>query len=186
MAVCVYDFDKTLTYRDSFTQLTLSQLKKAKIALLPLYFCLKLLSRFRLISVKKEKELCLRWFFPKNIDDFNRLCVSFAPRIRLSPIRELLAEDIKRGNTVYILSASPECYIRTIFPDAEVIGMRFRTDSCGEIVAIDRHPYSAEKRRILESLGIMHIDYMYYDSKSDEVLRPISERCFQVKNGQII
>ena len=62
MKTVVFDFDKTLTYKDSLTELFI-QCIGGNFLLRFLYFCLKVMSKLGIISVKTEKLFMIRILF---------------------------------------------------------------------------------------------------------------------------
>ena len=139
----------------------------------PVYITLKILSKFRLISVKREKEIAIYILFPHRISEYNKICQEFSSRIKLNPIVNRLNKAIDPRNRVIILSASPRA-------------TELKVDHTGKIKGIDRHPYGPAKSEVLVAQGVTHIDEMYYDSHSDEVLIPLCDVWHKVAAGKII
>lgn len=187
MKILVFDFDKTLTYKDSFTQLCFQRmLKITRWWVFPIYITLRILSKFKFISVKKEKEIALYLLFPHYISEFNEICRKFSSKIKLNPIVDNLNKAIILKNRAIILSASPREYIRQLFPEIEIFATELKVDCTGKIKGIDRHPYGLAKLDTLVAQGITHINEMYYDSHSDEVLIPYCDVWHKVHAGKII
>lgn len=187
MKVLVFDFDKTLTYKDSFTQLCCQRmLHMTRWWVFPVYITLKILSKFRLISVKREKEIAIYILFPHRISEYNKICQEFSSRIKLNPIVNRLNKAIDPRNRIIILSASPREYIQPLFPEIEIYATELKVDHTGKIKGIDRHPYGPAKSEVLVAQGVTHIDEMYYDSHSDEVLIPLCDVWHKVAAGKII
>ena len=123
MKTIVFDFDKTLTNYDTLTEFFHRQIKNNLFIEL-FYFVLKCFSKLGIISVKKEKEIMLSKIL-KNKDD-EQLFTSFSKTIKLNEIEKKLQEHLSSGNKVIILSASPEIYLRLLFPDCCILGLRFK------------------------------------------------------------
>lgn len=184
--VLVFDFDKTLTYKDSFTQLCCRRMHKfTRWWVFPVWVILKISSKIGFISVKKEKELCLRLLFPHHISEYISVCQDFSSHIELTPIVNRLKQAYAEGNRIIILSASPREYIQLLFTEVEVYAMETKVDFSGKILGINQHPYNEGKLNVLLEKGITHIDEMFYDSKSDEVLIPLSDVWHKVTDGVI-
>ena len=183
MRTIVFDFDKTLTYKDSLTQLFMTQMKGWRVIYLPYFVILKVLSKIKVISVLREKELLMNALFPRSEKDLQRLFLDFVPTIVLSPVNNILKEYNAEGSRVIVLTASPEKYLKLLFPKCEVIGMRF---SYGKGFQITQHPYGKEKLKCLLDRGVNLVDEMFYDSKSDEALIPLCKKWNRVKDGVII
>lgn len=86
--IVVFDFDKTLTDIDTTLPFFAFCSKGSRLRLffLNIYYLLKILSKFKIISVKKEKEIGLLLFCPRDINEFKRLCYQFSKTISLNDI----------------------------------------------------------------------------------------------------
>lgn len=186
MKIVVFDFDKTLTNYDSLTKLLLSRMFGWKFLLFPFYAVLKLLAKLTIISVIREKEICFKLLMPRKHDEFDAVCKKYVKMIDLNDLKFIIDKEIINSNRVIILSASPENYLKPLFPFAEVIGLRFNIDKNNNITSISQHPYGKEKYNCLRNLGINEVERMYYDSKSDESLIPLCNSWFKVKQGKVI
>lgn len=183
MKIVVFDFDKTLTYRDSLTQFFLERMKGWRVIFLPYYILLKVLSKYGVISVQKEKEFAFNVLCPRSEACTNRLLIDFADRIVLNEINEKVDDSLLRGDRVVILSASSEVYLNKIYPDCEIIGLRYDADKGYHIT---QHPYGKEKLDLLLRKEIERVDEFYYDSKSDEYVLPICKKAYRISNGKIV
>lgn len=182
--IVVFDFDKTLIYNDSLTEIFKKEIGY-RYHLLVVYFLFKFLSKFGIISVKKEKELMLRFLFNSNKDRFDKACIDFAKSVEFTPVISKLRECILSGDRVILLSATYEKLLVYLFPNIEIIGLKL--DLCGnKIKGISQHPYSMEKYNLLIENNIVNIDFAYFDSKKDEVIIPLCKKWFKVVNGEII
>ena len=186
MRIVVFDFDKTLTFQDSMIQLFMLRMMSWRIVYLPFFILMILLVKMGFVSVKYFKEKCIYYLCPKNVDRMVDMFEKFSPRIKLSPIIQYLEKEIVTGGKIIILSASPVYYLRKIFPSLKILGMTVNADSNGNFISIDKHPYGKDKLLALAREGITHIDVLYYDSKSDEVLLPICDEAYKVFNGRVI
>lgn len=183
----VFDFDKTLTYRDSLRELFLQEMKGLKCPLRIIYWGLILLSKMRLINVKKEKEIMIGLLFHYDEDLFLRKCKMQAGILMLTPLFSKVKENVVDGNRVIILSASSVFLLNEIFYglNVEVIGMTFISEK-GKIRKINQHPFSTEKYELMIGNGIKTIDEMFYDSHNDECLIPLCKKWHRIKDGVII
>lgn len=187
MKTIVFDFDKTLTYNDTLHQLLLWRMcMTRRYYFLPIYCFLIVLVKMKIISLKRLKEICINILFPKKIDDITKISKCFISKIRLSEIYEKLIMEMSRGNRVVVLSASPTFYLKQLFPNIEIIGTNWYIDKNGNIGKICEHPYGEEKLISLRKRGILKIDSLYYDSKSDEVLLPICQSAHMVRDGKVV
>ncbi len=177
--VVVFDFDKTLTNYDTLTTFFSANTRGfCRIE----YFFLKVLSKIKVLSVIQEKEIMLTKLSHKiNLDES---LSKYSKVIQLNTVKKILDNEINMNNHVIILSASPEIYIKSLFPDCEVHCLIYEIKK-GK-VRIIQHPYGKDKVNVLKSYGIDYIDSMYYDSLSDEELIPLCLEWNKVKDGKII
>lgn len=183
----VFDFDKTLTYKDSLQELFLQEMCGIKYPLRVYYMFLAVLSKFKIITVKKEKELMIKLLFQSNESLFAKSCQEQAKCLKLNPVFNKVREHIDDGDRVIILSASSEYLLKEIFKeiDVEIIGTTFSSVN-GEIKCINQHPFSNEKHDLLIKYRITTVDEMFYDSHNDECLIPLCHKWNKVKDGVVI
>lgn len=187
MKTVVFDFDGTLSYKDSMKELFNEQMVGAKRLYRLYYYLLKVLAKLRITTVKFEKEQMLKLLFHSDVERFAVACREQAGRFKLNPVFGKVQEHIDGGDRVIVLSASSMYFLENIFKgmNVEIVGTSLRcADGC--ILGIDRHPFYQEKVECLKKMGITEVDEMYYDSKWDEVLIPMCKVTHKVKNGQII
>lgn len=187
MNTIVFDFDKTLTYKDSLQELFLQEMHGIKYPLRVYYLFLAILSKFKTITVKKEKELMVKLLFRSDEAVFADKCKRQARHLKLNPIFNKVSEYVEDGDRVIILSASSEYLLKEVFKgiNVEIIGTTFSNDK-GNIKCIIQHPFGKEKYDLLIKQGITSIDEMFYDSHNDECLIPLCNRWNKVKDGMII
>ena len=184
----VFDFDKTLTYKDSLSELFLHEMRGCKYPLRAYYVALKVLSKFKIITVRKEKEKMVQLLFSSDNAIFERKCREQAKSLLLSPLFDTLKEFANDGARVIVLSASSVYLLEEVFknlPAVEIVGTNFICRD-GKIQRIDKHPFSIEKYELLSKYGVGEIDEMFYDSQSDECLIPLCKKWHKVKDGVII
>ena len=185
--VVVYDFDGTLSYGDSMEELFNSEMKGLKSVYRCYYYFLKVLSKLKLSTVKKEKEQMIKLLFHSDEQKFRMACELQGRDYKLSPIMDILKKDVADGNRVIVLSASSIYFLNAIFKgvDVELMGTTFNSKE-GKIRWINQHPFYHEKVDTLVEHGISEIDESYFDSKWDECLKPICRKWYKVKNGEVI
>ena len=172
--IVVFDFDGTLSYKDSLTELFLQEMKGIKFVYRIYYFALKVLAKFCIISVKTEKEQMIRFLFNSDVNKFN-------------PIYSRVQDHLKNGDRVIILSASFIFFLAKVFEkkNVEIVGTTLNSDG-NKLLGINCHPFHKEKIACILSMGILSIDEMYYDSKWDECLIPMCKEWHKVNNGVIM
>ncbi len=183
----VFDFDKTLTYKDSLQELFLQEMNGIKYPLRVYYLSLAVLSKFKIITVRKEKELMIKLLFKADEAAFAKKCREQVKHLRLNPVFNKVNKYVEEGDRVIILSASSEYLLKEVFKgvEVEIIGTSF---SCvdGKIKRICQHPFSNEKYDLLIKHGVSNVDEMFYDSHNDECLIPLCKKWNKVKDGVII
>lgn len=180
----VFDFDRTLTYRDSLTILFLNEMKGMKKFYLVLYFLLKVLSKLKIIPIFKEKEVMLNLLFKSDIKKVEEACKQL--KMTFSPVVNILRQSIDNNDEVIILSATLELYLKEVFKNMKVKIIGTTLKMSGNKISIEQHPFGIQKLNIMTNLGIKRIDEMYYDSASDEFLISICKEWNKVKKGIII
>lgn len=185
--IVVYDFDGTLSYGDSMEELFNSKMNGAKAGYRLYYYFLKVLSKLRLITVKREKEKMVKLLFHSDEKSFRDACVEQANNYKFSPIMENLKNDLSLGNQVIVLSASSEYFLKTVFSGdkVEILGTTFNCEG-EKIKSIKQHPFYYEKVDTLFGYGVSVVDEAYFDSKWDDCLKPLCRVWHKVKDGVVI
>lgn len=186
--VVVFDFDKTLTIKDTnlgFFIFSGKQQRLFKIKLL-FYFGLLLIRKLRFISNTRLKNLGFYLFLKsKNEKDVLLLSENYSKSIKLNqPLKELLLFHKKDNDRVVITTASLSSYVNPIFPDIEVVGSEL--DFTRKQRKLKIHCYSQKKVELLNSIGINKIDVLYTDSISDLPMVMIAVTTNLVKGSQTI
>ena len=185
--IVVYDFDGTLSYGDSIEELFNSEMRGVKVFYRLYYYFLKVLSKLKMSTVKKEKEKMIKLLFHSDETAFREACENQAVGYNLSEVYARLMTDVDKGNRVIVLSASSEYFLKSIFEglDVEILGTTFKCEE-GKILGIDRHPFWHEKVDTLIEKGIAEVDEAYFDSKWDECLIPLCKHWYRVNRGEIV
>jgi phosphatidylglycerophosphatase C len=190
--LALFDFDGTLTFKDSFLELIKFQKGKKSffrglLFLSPVLFLYKL----KLIPNWKAKEIVIEYFFKgDSLRDFQAKCDQFANAIIPAMLRPLALQKIKehkdRGDRVIVVTASAEnwlkCWTDTV--GVELLGTRLEISNgklTGKIAG--NNCYGPEKlRRVLEQLNPKEYSqiYVYGDSKGDgEILGIATEKFYR-------
>ena len=185
--IVVYDFDGTLSYGDSMEELFNFEMKGLKSVLRLYYYFLKVLSKLKLSTVRREKERMIKLLFHSEEKRFQTACENQADGYKFTPIMDFLRKDVAEGNRVIVLSASSVYFLNKIFDgiNVEILGTTLNLKD-GKILGIDQHPFYYEKLDTLAGNGIGKVDEAYFDSKWDECLKPMCYKWHKVKNGEII
>ncbi|MBP6527121.1 MAG: haloacid dehalogenase-like hydrolase [Prevotella sp.] len=188
--ILFFDFDGTITTKDTLLEFILYSCGKVKFLLgFLLYSPLLILMKFGLYPNWKAKQHVFSYFFRgMKIDDFDSVCRRFAVDCRYL-LRPEAVKDIETAMTegikVYVVSASIDNWVQPFFEFAKVLGTqievingiltgRFMTPNC----------YGPEKvRRIKEVLTEPRSHYYiiaYGDSRGDkEMLDYADEEYFR-------
>lgn len=182
--VVVFDFDKTLTYKDSLAEL----FKKYSNSFTWIcYFLLRVSSKIGLISIIREKLVMIKILFGADDARFKAACIKQASQIRLTPILDILKQHLLNKDRVILLSASAKYLLEEVFKDSdiEIIGTEFLVEE-GKILEVIQHPFGEEKLVILKRNNIIEVDDEYFDSHHDECLKSIAKNWHRVKNGVVV
>jgi len=188
--ILFFDFDGTITTKDTLLEFILYSCDKVKFLLgFLLYSPLLILMKFGLYPNWKAKQHVFSYFFRgMKIDDFDSVCRRFAVDCRYL-LRPEAVKDMETAMTegikVYVVSASIDNWVQPFFEFAKVLGTqievingiltgRFMTPNC----------YGPEKvRRIKEVLTEPRSHYYiiaYGDSRGDkEMLDYADEEYFR-------
>ncbi len=188
--ILFFDFDGTITTKDTLLEFILYSCGKVKFLLgFLLYSPLLILMKFGLYPNWKAKQHVFSYFFRgMKIDDFDSVCRRFAVDCRYL-LRPEAVKDMETAMTegikVYVVSASIDNWVQPFFEFAKVLGTqievingiltgRFMTPNC----------YGPEKvRRIKEVLTEPRSHYYiiaYGDSRGDkEMLDYADEEYFR-------
>lgn len=185
--IVVYDFDGTLSYVDSMEEIFISEMKGFKNIYKLYYYFLKVLSKLKISTVKKEKERMIKLLFHSDEKRFKLACEKLSEGYVFSPIMQLLKKDVEDGNRVIVLSASSVYFLEKVFKDmdVEIFGTTFQVQN-DKIQSINQHPFYHEKVSTLVEHGFVVVDDAYFDSRWDDCLKPMCIHWHRVKNGIIV
>ncbi len=180
MKLVLFDFDGTLTGKDSFLQFMLySRGRLMTILGLMLLSPVMLLFKAGIIKNWRAKELLMKYFWGGiQKEQFDSMCTDFAqsriPGIIRPEALQRLQMHKKQKDTIIIVTASAECWIR---PWAETMGV----DLIGTQLEIEnnritgrisgKNCYGEEKvKRLREHINIASFDEIevYGDSRGDK------------------
>lgn len=185
-SVTVFDFDKTLTDKD-----TLFGFYRAAAGSERLFFVKRLLLmaagvvyKAGGISNDRLKRMGIHLFLKgKTRGELEDAARRYSETIGLNEIYTKHYETA--DGEKWIVSASPEIYLKYLFPGEQVAGTTF-IFSGEKVTGLDKNMYGGEKKRFLNEQGIRSISELYTDSYSDKPLMDIAEKVFIISEGQII
>lgn len=185
--IIVFDFDKTLTYRDTLFGFYISISEKDyKFPLkICFYFFLMFLFKIQIISNDYLKKQGFKIFIKnKELTSLENKAKLYANSIKFNNLFNSF--DFKNiDHKIIVISASYEIYLKYIFNEnIEVIGSKFKIVN-GLASEFDFNCYSNFKSKILKYHGYEKIDVLYTDSFSDFSLAKLSHSINIVKNDNI-
>ncbi len=189
-AIAFFDFDGTITTRDSMIELI-----KFHHGKLNLYAGLTVLSpwmiamKLKLISNQKAKEKLLTWFFKDySTDDFSKICKSFIQK-KLSTIInpeaiQKINEHKKNGNEVVVVSASATNWIEGWCKENNLKCIATQLEDVddkitGKLAGINCN-YNEKANRILKEYNLNNYSaiYCYGDTKGDKAMLQLATHAF--------
>ena len=184
--VVVFDFDKTLTYKDTllgfFT--TVGRERAFFLPKLMFYLFSMVQAKTGLISNTTLKERGVALFL-KNLsaETVAKYAHEYGKKIVFNKLYRRL--DFDEKSLYVVVSASFEEYLKPLFPDfVEVIGSRLAYEnSC--VSALKFNCYEKEKVKALSEKGIESIDLLYTDSFSDYALAKIAKKIVIVEKDKL-
>ncbi len=186
-SVIVYDFDKTLTYKDTLFGFFYSSVKNPLLLFpkLTIYMGSMVLAKFKVISNTRLKEIGIRVFLKgKSSHDISLLAQKYAKVIPFNKLYERF--DVDPKNRYFIVSASFQEYLYPLFSkDVHVIGsvLSYEKD---KVCGLEFNCYKEKKVLALKKIGIDQIDLLYTDSYSDVALAKISKKIVIVDGDKLI
>lgn len=184
--VIVFDFDKTMTEKDTILGFYrfASRFKLSYSLKLPIYYLFAILTKMKFKSNMELKRLGVRLFL-------NGLEKEYLEKVGIDYSSEIKMNDIYRTDffeypveNVLVMSASYEVYLNPLFPNHRVVGSLLSYDSSLKVSDLLINMYGERKQEWLNDHGIDEIDLLYTDSFSDKPLMDISKNVFLVKNGE--
>lgn len=192
--IIVSDFDGTLTTTDSMFSILryhrgIVWLAVTLLLMLPQLILMKL----GLYSNQRTKEFLLRRAFGSiSRTEFHDLCQRFASangHILRQSLFHKLQQEQERGNTVIVITASPEQWVKCLVPEFQVIGTKMEFSAKGFTGSfLTPNCYGQEKvARLLQAVPDLatHRDNYhvtaYGDSRGDRELLEFADEGIWVK-----
>lgn len=184
MPVIVFDFDKTLTQKDTVLGFLVAVSDKGFIPVRRLIFLFfSVLHKLRLISNDRLKEVSIGLFL-KNMEEsiVKKRAAAYSKGILLSNI--YTTEFVSKYPRAIIATASFEDYVRPLFKDNLVLAAQLEYGN-GKVTGLKQNAFGPQKVKLLNEQGISSVDILYTDSFSDQALMNISTVVYLVKNDNI-
>lgn len=185
--VVVFDFDKTLTYKDTVFPFFLDVSRKGIpfFFKVPLFFFCMVLFKLKLISNSTLKRIGV-YFFLRNqrLSLLKEKSREFADKIKFNEL--FMTYDFSDpSEDIYIISASFEIYLKEIFQESvKIIGSDL-TIKNGIVQCLGSNCFGERKVELLKEENIEKIDMLYTDSLSDLPLAKISSDIIVVSGDNL-
>lgn len=191
--VAVFDFDGTLTTKDTFVEFIKYACGAWKFLFgFLLYSPLMVLMKLRLYPNWKCKQKVFSFFF-KGMDhnEFRRYCEQFSEKIeeiKNPAVFDIFLQHISEGTDVYVVSASVDEWIMPFsnkYGAKDVIGTKIETDSKGMLTGrfSTRNCYGQEKVerfKEVEPDRDVYTLFAYGDSRGDKEMIEFADNGFWV------
>jgi phosphoserine phosphatase len=184
--VVVFDFDKTLTYKDTLLGFfsACSRKDPTRVFKHLLYIILMVAHKLKIISNTNLKRMGVGLFLRGKSKEFIIKCAEhYSGKIKLN--RVVYETEFKKYKNPYVISASFIEYLRPLFPGATLICSEIEFDKNG-VKSLKKNCYGEVKIHALKSIGIDKIDILYTDGAGDLFLAKMSKQINLVKGERII
>jgi HAD superfamily phosphoserine phosphatase-like hydrolase len=186
--IIVFDFDKTLTLRDTLTGFYLKCNRERRFPYLRrfIYFFVQILYKTGLITNDRLKSCGIRIFLKGlAIQDYKKMCQEYSHSIQWNPeVMRILQNRQKSGYDIWIMTASFEDYVKASL-NVTVVGtkLRFKDNVVTDLL---RNNYGDEKKKFLISqLNGREIIEFYTDHYSDYPAASLSQSAFLVRGTSV-
>jgi len=186
----VFDFDKTLTYIDTWNPFLFYCGKRKHFyrARMIIYLFFVLLQKVKFIQNIQLKKIGVFLFLQKlTKKNLEHDAECFSKTLKMNSVfNSEFPKEPLNGQRVFVISASISDYIKCICPSATVIASELKFVN-NNVVGLNSHIYGNEKRRSLkDNYHIQEIDVLYTDSISDMALVDMAKEINLVANDNII
>jgi len=184
MPTVVFDFDKTLTKKDTVMGFLVMASGKGLIpvrVMILLFFAV--LHKLGIIANDRLKKIAVNLFLkgtPEAV--IKEKASTYAADIELNNIYK--TEYALKYPAAIIVTASFEDYVRPLFGDNLLLGAKLAYRN-GLVSGLAQNAYGPKKVDLLNKHGINQVDIFYTDSFSDQAVMDISTVVYLIKNNDI-
>lgn len=185
--IWVFDFDKTLSKKDTTLPLVLFGAGPVqKVLRWLLYVVLALLQKAGIITVLDVKRLLFSFCFSGwKQQRWEKHTKEFAHTIRFLQLYKQTNWQYEQAQ-IYIVSASPYECIRPCFPqNVQVLATKLDFGK-GTYSGIATHLYGEAKKKALFDKGVKNITRFYSDSHSDWPVADMADQIYLVKGDSVM
>lgn len=189
----VFDFDKTLTYKDSLLGFY-KELCKTNLDYLLKFTCyipFVILTKLKWLSNTSLKKIGVILFLKgKEKSEIETKALEYSKKIKLNKIysNHFNNRDIDEADNIMVLSASFEIYLRPLFEKpVQVFGSTLNFDHNNRVHSLRDNLHGVFKKQFLDNcIGTQNINKFYTDSYSDRFVAEISKTTIIVKGDKEI
>ncbi|HEU4607566.1 MAG TPA: HAD family hydrolase [Chitinophagaceae bacterium] len=187
--IVVFDFDKTLTYKDTilgfFRHSDDSTLYPFKLII---YCCAMVLTKFKVISTCRLKSIGIKLFL-LNMEraELERKAAVYASKIKFNKVyfNQFKAASENENIIPIIVSASFHEYLKYIFPVHQLIASHIMYKN-NRVRDIELECMGSQKVISLKKKNITWIDVLYTDSISDAAMAELAGKIYLVRGDEVI
>ena len=186
----VFDFDRTLINPDTTLGFFLfEQFWAKKFFIFMHYGLLAVLRRLGIITVEQVKlHLLNYWYRHESLQSLEEKGVRYSKTLKLNGLECLLYEELSRKDSrVWIATASLDIWVLPLFGslDVWVLSSSVHKNARGRWVFLT-HCYADAKAEALKSKGVMVLERVYTDGRSDAPLVNICLEWYGVRHGRVV
>ena len=185
----IFDFDKTITHKDSTYFIFKSALEQRQISTLKFlkYLLFTVFTKAGFIKIETYKKLIFYILFykkkQKEVENFFNSLVDDKNHISNLNACGLFMLNHNFGDVV-LVSATPYLYLKAFFPSLICIGTEFKYSKDGYFDGLQFHCYGKNKLIALKKNNISSYDFGYSDSMKDyEILSNSKTKAFLIKKN---
>jgi phosphoserine phosphatase len=184
-SIIAFDFDRTLTDKDTLFNFFLQVKTSFRIIKIILYLIAMVMAKLKIISNTKLKVIGILFFLSKKSkSEIERIGEAYAKTIKLNTI---YYQYYTKLTDAWIISASFYEYLQFIFPKQRIIASRLQYDAKGLVEGLAFNCYKDAKLIAIQKENIYWIDVFYTDNpKNDESIIKITNKTFLVSKGKIL
>jgi phosphoserine phosphatase len=183
--IIAFDFDGTLTDKDTLLGFFLRSKTKFRAIKILLYLFFACLCKVKIISNNSLKDFGVKLFLNgKSRTEINEIGEAYGRSISLNKIYDEYFKPLT-GNAL-IISASFHEYLKFIFPDDDVVASSLSYNESDKVTGVAFNCYKEQKLIALHKKDIRQIDVFYTDNiVADGPLVNISSTTVIVKSGSV-
>jgi phosphoserine phosphatase len=183
--VAAFDFDGTLTNKDTLLGFFLYFKTSFKFFKIILYRVAMVMTKLNILSNTNFKAIGIFLFLKgKSKIEIEKMGKNYAKTIKLNNI---YYQYYAKLSSPWVISASFYEYLQFIFPEQNVIASQLQYDDKAMVKGLEFNCYGDLKLTAIQKKKIDRIDIFYTDNpKTDKSIVDLAEKTFLVNNGEIV